>query len=353
MLSNMDYSKLTEYYQQLEKTSKRLEKTHIISQLLKEVKKENNPEYIINLIRGSVFPTWEQRKIGVSDRIVIKALATSTGISMDKIEKMFTKVGDLGDVAQEITKEKKQTTLHNKKLTCELVYKNIRNLAELEGEGTVNKKIGLISELLTSASPIEARFIVRTILEQLRVGAAEGTIRDSIVWCFFGEKLKIKYNKEENEIELSDSTKKEYEDFLEKIQHAYDLTNDFAEVFKIIKEEGITGLDKITLKAGKPINVMLFQKVKDIKEAFEAVGKNAAFEYKIDGFRLQIHCNNGKITLYTRRLENVTKQFPDVVEIVKTGIKSDNYILDTEVIGIDPKNKKWLPFQNIYQRIKR
>src|SRR3989338_8627139 len=171
MLSNMDYSKLTEYYQQLEKTSKRLEKTHIISQLLKEVKKENNPEYIINLIRGSVFPTWEQRKIGVSDRIVIKALATSTGISMDKIEKMFTKVGDLGDVAQEITKEKKQTTLHNKKLTCELVYKNIRNLAELEGEGTVNKKIGLISELLTSASPIEARFIVRTILEQLRVGA--------------------------------------------------------------------------------------------------------------------------------------------------------------------------------------
>ena len=349
----MDYIKLTDYYQQLEKTSKRLEKTYIISQLLKEVKKEDNPEYIINLIRGRVFPTWEQRKIGVSDKIIIKALATSTGISKDKIEKMFAKIGDLGDVAQEITKNKKQTTLHTKKLTCELVYKKIRDLAELEGEGTVNKKVGLMSELLTSASPMEARFVVRTILEQLRIGAAEGTLRDAIVWCFFGDKLKIKYNKEKNEIELSDETKKEYDIFLEKVQHAYDLTNDFAEIFRIIKEEGITGLDKITLKAGKPINVMLFQKVKDLKEAFEVVGTPLALEYKIDGFRLQIHCNNGKITLYTRRLENVTKQFPDVVDAAKQGIKSENYIIDTEVIGIDTKTKKWLPFQNISQRIKR
>ena len=165
----MDYIKLTDYYQQLEKTSKRLEKTYIISQLLKEVKKEDNPEYIINLIRGRVFPTWEQRKIGVSDKIIIKALATSTGISKDKIEKMFAKIGDLGDVAQEITKNKKQTTLHTKKLTCELVYKKIRDLAELEGEGTVNKKVGLMSELLTSASPMEARFLVRTIFEHLKI----------------------------------------------------------------------------------------------------------------------------------------------------------------------------------------
>jgi len=350
----MDYIKLTDYYQQLEKTSKRLEKTYIISQLLKEAKKESNPEYILNLIRGNVFPAWEQRKIGVSDKIIIKALDTSTGISHDKIEKMFAKIGDLGDVAQEIIKNKKQTTLgSNRKLTCELVHRKIRDLAELEGEGTVNKKVGLMSELLTSATPIEARFIVRTLLEQLRIGAAEGTIRDAIVWCFFGDKFKIKYDKEKNELVLPEDTKKEYDIFLEKVQHGYDLTNDFAEIFTIIKEEGISGLDKITLKAGKPLSVMLFQKVKDLKEAFEVVGTPCALEYKIDGFRMQIHCNNGKITLYTRRLENVTKQFPDVVEVIKHGVKAENYILDSEVIGIDPKTKKWMSFQNISQRIKR
>src|SRR3989344_6343568 len=222
----MDYIKLTDYYQQLEKTPKRLEKTYIISHILRDARKEKDPEPIINLLRGSVFPIWEQRKINVSEKILIKALATSTGNSRDKIEKLFAKVGDLGDVAQELTKNKKQTTLQTKKLTCEFVYKKIRDLAELEGAGTVNKKVGLISELLTSASPQEARFIVRTILEQLRVGTAEGTIRDAIVWCFFGDQLKIDYNKEDNEITLSEQTKKEYEDYLEKVQHGYDLTSD-------------------------------------------------------------------------------------------------------------------------------
>lgn len=349
----MDYINLTNYYQQLEKTSKRLEKTDIILQLLKEVKREKDPEPIINLLRGRVFPAWEQRKIGVSDKLIIKAIATSTGNSKDRIEKLFAKVGDLGEVAQELTKNRRQTTLHTKKLTCDFVYKKIRDLAELEGEGTVNKKVGLISELLTSASPQEARFIVRTILEQLRVGIADGTIRDAIVWCFFHEKLKIKYNKEENELSIPSETKNEYESISEEVQHGYDLTNDFAEVFKIIKEEGIKGLEKISLNAGKPINVMLFQKAKDIPEAFEMVGKPCAFDFKLDGFRLQIHCKDSKITLYTRRLENATKQFPDVVETVKKGIKAENYIVDAEVIGIDPKTKKWLSFQHISQRIKR
>ncbi len=349
----MDYKNLTDYYEKLESTSKRLEKTSILTEALKDAKNEKNAESIINLLRGSVFPAWEQKKIGVSDKLIIKALSTSTGNSKDKIEKLFRKTGDLGLVAEELTVNRKQTTLGSKKLTCDFVQNKIRQLADLEGEGTVNKKVGLISELLTSASPKEAKYIVRTILEQLRIGVADGTIRDAVVWCFFSDKLKLRYDKKENELMTPESSRKEYENYLEKVQHGYDMTNDFSEVFRIIKEEGVAGLERIEMKAGKPINVMLFQKAKDIDDAFETVGKPCAMEFKLDGFRMQIHNNNGKITLYTRRLENVTRQFPDVVEIVKKGIKGDNYIVDTEVIGIDPKTKKWLPFQNISQRIKR
>jgi len=349
----MDYLKLTEYCQKLESTSKRLEKTYILNQLLKEIKREQDISAVLSLLTGKVFPAWDERKIGVSDKIVIKALATSTGTSSDKIIKLFSKIGDLGLVAEELTKNKQQSTLFTKNLTVEFVYNQIRNLAELEGEGTVNKKIGLISELLTSASPNESKFIVRTILEQLRVGIAEGTIRDAIVWCFFSEKLKLKYTQETNELNVPKENQQEYSKILDSIQNGYDLTNDFGEVFRIIKEEGIKALEKIQLKAGKPLNVMLFQKAKNIEEAFEIVGKPCALEFKFDGFRLQCHCNNSKITLYTRRLENVTKQFPDVVEILKNGLKSNNYIIDAEAIGIDPKTKKWLPFQAVSQRIKR
>lgn len=349
----MDYIKLTNCYEQLEKTSKRLEKTHIIAEFLRKSKTEKDIDAVIDLLRGSVFPAWEQRKIGVSDKLVIKALSLSTGNSKDKIEKMLNKLGDLGKVAAELTVNKRQTTLQTKKLTCNLVHSKIRSLAELEGTGTVNKKVGIISELLTSAQPPESKFVVRTILEQLRVGAAAGTIRDAIVWCFFSDKLKLKYNKEKNELELPENNRKEYDSFAAKVQHGYDLTNDFSEVFTIIKEKGIAGLEKITLKSGKPINVMLYPKAKNIEDAFNTVGKPCAFEYKIDGFRLQIHSRKGNVSLYTRRLENVTKQFPDVVEVIKKGIKSENFIIDTEVIGIHPKTKKWLPFQNISQRIKR
>ncbi|HLC85702.1 MAG TPA: ATP-dependent DNA ligase [Candidatus Nanoarchaeia archaeon] len=349
----MDYSKLAGYYDELEGTSKRLEKTYIVAKILKEAIKEKNPEPLINLVRGKVFPAWDERNIGVSDKLVIKALATSTGNSADKIVKLFSRLGDLGLVASELTKDKKQTTLHSKKLTVEMVYKNIQSLAGLGGEGTVSKKVSLMSELLTSASPVEAKYIVRLILEQMRIGIAESTLRDSIVWCFFCDKLKLNYVKETNELVLPDNNRKEYDSFVEKIQHGYDITNDYAEVFRIVKEEGIKGLEKVSLKSGKPINIMLFQKAKDIEEAFEIVGKAAAFEFKYDGFRLQIHNHDGKITLYTRRLENVTKQFPDVVEAIKKGVKGENFILDSEVIGIDPKTKSWLPFQSISQRIRR
>ncbi len=349
----MDYINLTNYYQKLESTSKRLEKTSIVTQLLLEILQEKEIEPIINLLRGSVFPVWEQRKIGVSDKLIIKALSLSTGTSKETIETLAAKVGDLGDVAQTLIAENKQTTLQTKKLTCNFVYKKIRNLAELEGEGTVSNKVGLISEILTSATPQEARFFVRTLLEQLRIGVADGTLRDAIVWCFFSDKLKITYTPEENTFFIPETTKKEYDFFLELVQHGYNLTNDFAEVFRIIKEEGIRGIEKITLKAGKPINVMLYQKVKNVKEAFEVVGSPAAFEYKIDGFRIQAHCKNKIITLYTRRLENVTKQFPDIVATLQEGIKSENYIIDTEVVGIDLKTKKFLSFQHISQRIKR
>src|SRR3989344_719151 len=230
----MDYKNLTDYYEKLESTSKRLEKTSILAQVLREAKKEKDAESIINLLRGSVFPAWEQKKIGVSDKLIIKALSTSTGNSKDKIEKLFRKTGDLGLVGEELTVNRKQTTLGSKKLTCDFVQNKIRQLADLEGEGTVNKKIGLISELLTSASPVEAKFIVRTILEQLRIGVADGTLRDAIVWCFFHDKLKIRYELKDNELTIPEDTKIEYERYIEKIQQGYDLTSDFAEVYKII-----------------------------------------------------------------------------------------------------------------------
>jgi len=326
----MLYSDLCEIYEKLEKTSKRLEKTEILSEAIKKFKREENKE-LIYLLEGRVFPDYDTREIGVSTQLVIKALEKSTGIKKENIVKKWKKIGDLGKVAEEVISTKKQSTLFSKKLDAEKVLENIKKLVEFTGKGTVDKKLSLISELLTSSSGKEAKYIVRTLLQDLRIGVGAGVLRDAIAWSCFG---------------------KENKEVIPKIQEAYDITTDFAKVFELACQ-GIKKLENIELIPGRPVKVMLALKVKDVKEGFEVVGRPAAIEFKYDGFRMMISKDeNGEIRVFTRRLEEVTDQFPEVKEYVKKFVNAKTFILDSEAVGYD-KNKKYRPFQEISQRIKR
>lgn len=347
----MEYSKLIDIYEQLNKTTKRLEKTHIISEFLKDVN-VNDIEHVMLLLEGRVFPNYDAREIGVASRLMLKSLSAATGINADKIENEWKKQGDLGLAAEALVKTKKQATLHSTKLTVRKVFENIRKLAELGGQGAVDRKIQLIAELLTSAKPLESKYIVKTILGEMRIGVGEGAMRDAIVWAFFWNKIGIKYVKEGNNIEVDN--REVYNQYSDAVQSAYDVTNEFAEVAKTAKSKGIGGLGHIEMHVGVPIKVMLSLKVDTIEEGFETVGKPAAVEFKYDGFRIQVHKDEkGDIRLFTRRLENVTNQFPDVVESVKKNVKGKSFIIDSEAVGYDKKTGKYLPFQNISQRIKR
>jgi len=348
----MLYGELVGVYERLEATSKRLEKTFLLSEFLKTVQSAEL-EQVLLLAQGKVFPDWDQRVIGMDVKLLLKALSRATGASAEKIEELWKNSGDLGTVAVELTKKKSQVTLFSQPLTIKKVFENLQKLATLEGAGTVDRKIQLASELLTSATPQEAKYILRSILGELRVGLGEGTVRDTIVWAFFGDRAGVKYDKTTNELAISDEERKTYDEYVTLIQEAYDVANDFAQVARLAKEKGEAGLQNISLMPGKPVKVMLFQKAKDITDAFSIVGKPAALEFKYDGFRLQIHKKAGKITLFTRRLENVTLQFPDVVQRISKHLLGDEFIIDAEAVGVDVQTKKYLPFQNISQRIKR
>ena len=347
----MEYSRLVEIYRQLDKTSKRLEKTHVISEFLKEIGTDDI-EHVMLLLEGRIFPSYDSRELGVASRLMLKSLHVATGISVEKIEKEWKKQGDLGLVAEILVKTKKQATLHSSKLTVKKVFDNLRKLAELEGEGTVDRKTQLIAELLTSAKPTESKYIVKTILGEMRIGVGEGVMRDAIAWAFFWKDLGIKYTQDGNDIEVED--REIYNQYVGAVQQAYDVTNEFAEVAKTAKMKGISGLKDTIMKAGIPIKVMLALKVDTIEEGFETVGKPAAIEFKYDGFRIQAHKDeNGKVVLFTRRLENVTNQFPDVVDFVKKNVKGKSFIIDSEAVGYNKNTGKYLPFQSISQRIKR
>ncbi|HTY44023.1 MAG TPA: ATP-dependent DNA ligase [Patescibacteria group bacterium] len=325
----MKYKELAELYEHLSSTTKRLEKTEMLSEFLKKL--HESDKEVLYLLLGDIYPEYSSKKIGISSQLVIKALSKASGVPNEHVVKEWKSLGDLGKVAESLMKNKKQHTLQTHVLTTEKVLENMRKLPELEGKGTVDKKLALIVELLTSASPIEALYLVRTLMGDLRIGIKESTIREAMTKAF--------YKGEENAAK--------------KVQDAINKSNDLSVVFEIVKTGKTSGLGRVKLEIGKPVKVMLAQKASTIKEGFEAVGKPCAVEYKYDGFRLLIHKKGKEIKLFTRRLEEVTKQFPEVADSIRKYVKADTAILDSEAVGYDKKTKAYKPFQAISQRIKR
>jgi DNA ligase-1 len=310
------YSKLADTYHQLESTQKTLEKTDILAKLFQE--SGEDLKYTVLLARGKIYPDWDERDIGMSSRMMQDVIAEATGYKPEKVEKLWKDKGDLGLAAEQLAKNKKQQKLMTTTLTVQKVIERLRKVAEMSKDGSSqsvsqDKKKKEIADLISSAKPLEARYITRTVLNHLRIGIGEGTIRDSLSEAFFDGEHK------------------------EKIQKAYDFTNDFTEVAEKCTEN-IEAVEELKLELFRPVNSMLAKKVDTIEEGFEEVGRPAVIDYKYDGMRAQIHIKDGNVKVFTRRLENVTKQFPDVVKKVEEHIEAENCILDTEIVGYNPED---------------
>jgi DNA ligase-1 len=332
----MDYSVLADNYEKLESVSSKLKKTDILAELFSKTPADELPKVVL-LCQGLVYPKYQMMELGIATQMIIRSISKATGFNPEEIEKKFAKIGDLGLVAEECIKSKKQVTLLKKKLTVDNVFENLKKLATITGEGSQDKKLNLIAELIVSAKPKEVRYIVRTILGELRVGAAEGIIRDAIVNAFlFKEGM----------------TKEEKAKATEAVEYAWNILSSFDEVAQIAKEKGVSGLKKVSVKIGKPIQVMLGLATENIEDVVKDYGEIIA-EFKYDGARLQCHKKDDKVWLFTRRLENVTEQFPDVVEFCKKGLKAKECIVEGEALGINTKDGTPLPFQTLSQRIHR
>lgn len=327
----MEYSTLADAYEELEKVPSKLKKAEILAELLSKTH-QADLEKVVLLMKGTVFPGYSQLDLGIADKMIIRAISRATGFKDSDVVEKFKRTGDLGLVVEECLKSKKQRTLARKKLTVDLVFKDLQKLAETTGTGSQDRKLDIIAELVVSSKPKEARYIIRTILSNLRVGASEGILRDAIVKAFLEKEDK------------KEATKA--------VEYALNIVADFGEVAKIAKENGIAGLSKARIEIGKPIQVMLAEKAESIEEVLKK-HKKVAVEWKFDGLRIQCHKKGEKIWLFTRRLENVTKQFPDIVKMARESIKSKECVVEGEALGIDAKTGTPLPFQVLSQRVHR
>jgi len=317
------YKVLADVCQGLENTQSYLEKNRIIARLLNKTPPEKL-EMVVPLLLGRIFPAHVSRETGIGLQQLKKAVGRSTGYSETEIDSMMRDMGDLGKVAEGLIEKKRQLTLSDDTLTVEMVFQNLRKLPDITGEGSVSRKISTVSKLLTVATPVEGKFIVRTVLGDLRIGVAEGRIRDSIAETFDVP--------------------------AEIVEHAYMLTTDYGKVAEVASKVGEEGLIKMDLTVGHPVNPMLAQRTESVIEVLERMGGEAAFEIKLDGIRIQPHKEGEKVLLFTRRMEDYTHMFPDLEVPIRKSIKPEKAILDGELVAIDKDTGRPMPFQEVLRR---
>jgi DNA ligase-1 len=322
----MLYSRMVETYQKIEATTKRLEITKLLVDLLKETPSEII-DRVVYLTQGKLYPDYLGVEIGIAEKLAIKALAIVTAIQESRIASEYKRRGDLGDAAQSLLAGKTQVGLANERLTVEEVYAVLDRIAKSSGPGSVESKIRQLTSLISKASPIESKYIIRMSLGRLRLGVAEMTLLDALAYALAG-------GKESKAL----------------LEQAYNRSSDLGFVARSLVTGGIDAIRSFKVTVGRPIRPMLAERLSDPQEILEKMNGRAAAEYKYDGMRIQAHLSNRKVTLFSRRLENITDQFPDLQGLLNHGIVGDELILEGEAVPVDPSTGELLPFQLVSQR---
>ena len=329
----MKFSVLSDTFERMEKTAKRLELTDHLVDLFRNTPNELIAK-VVYLIQGKLRPDFEGIEIGVAEKLVMRAVCRSTAIENKKIEEAYRKDGDLGHAVSKLIEQKTQTTLFDETAkaenqTVELVYDSLCKIAELEGSGknVLDKKMNYVASLLNNVSPISAKFIIKILIGTMRLGVADNTILDALAVAYTDSKSNR-----------------------ENLEAAYNVSSDLGKVAEVAAKEGLDGINEFKIELFKPIRPMLADRVKSEKEAIEKFGKKFAAEFKLDGERVQIHLENGHVDLFSRKLENIRRFYPDIVENLSKSLKVKNAILEAEAVAINENTGDFLPFQELMHR---
>ena len=321
----MDFSILAEGFDKMTHTSSRLELTAILVEVIKKTPKQLVPQ-VAYLTQGKLYPDFVGIEIGMAERSAIKAIEKAFDAEPRKIEELMRKMGDLGDVAAALSGKRVQQSFFTERLTVEKVYSTLEEIAKTSGSGSANLRMNKLVMMLNSATSLEAKFLIRFVTGKLRLGVADFTVLDSLAIAFTEDKKNR-----------------------EKLENAYNLTSDLGYVARLLANEGIKAIEKVEVTSGKPVRPMLADRMGSSEEIIEQTNHDAAAEYKLDGERVQAHkTRDGKITLFSRRLEQITSQYKDVVDALK-GVRAKDFIVEGEVVAID-KSGKYLPFQELMHR---
>jgi DNA ligase-1 len=323
----LNYAEIADAYEKIEATTKRLEMTDLLVALLKDTPK-NLIDKVVYLTQGKLYPDFEGIEIGVAEKLAVKALSRASGAKEATIEDNLRVSGDIGETTQVFLAKKRQAVLGAQRaLTVQRVYDTLDKMAKTSGSGAVDSKMAVLSGLLADALPKEAKYIIRTITGNLRLGIADMTVLDALAIAYGGGK--------------------EAREFIER---AYNISSDLGKVASIVAEKGVEGIKEFHVQVFEPIRPMLAERLSSPEEILEKLSGKCVAEYKYDGERIQLHKKGNLVTLFSRRLEKVSDQYPDVVELVRKYVDAKEAILEGECVAMDLETGEMRPFQELMHR---
>lgn len=313
-----------ELCQRVEGVSGSLEKVDLVAAFLKNLD-DDELAVASGFIMGDLFSPSMDLVMGVGPSILYEAMARACGCSTERISDMLRATGDPGLVASAAVDKKKPigfaAFIKDEPLSIKEVYQRLVAVARASGKGSQDAKVKNLQYLFSQATPLEAQYIARLAIEDMRIGIGEGGVRDAIAQAFSQDASKV--------------------------ERAYNLTNDIGLVAVNARKGTLADLNVLI---NHPIKMMLAQVGEGISASMQELG-SAAIEWKYDGARVQIHKDGKRVRIFSRRLEDVTRSLPEIVRLAQE-VRADKAILDGEVVAIG-KDSRPLAFQEILKRFRR
>ncbi len=353
----MDFSELAGYFDRIEKVPSRLEMTAILAQILSIVPAKDIKN-VIYLSQGVLGPRHTALDAGMGEALIEHGIAKATGYTKEEINRKYKEIGDLGSVAEQLCGKRKQSALFSAKLTVEKVFSNFLKIARTEGKGSQELKLKMFAELLNSASAVEAKFITRIPLGNMRLGVGDPTIMDSLAVIYSEEFLQNKKIRKKIEGSLKEKKgEKRKEEFERKakqklrelIEEKYNIFSDLGVIAEKLKAKGLKGIGEIEIEPGTPIRPTLAERLPTAEEIIEKLGR-CAVEAKYDGLRVACHKNGNEVTIFSRQSENITPMFPDLVDAVRGQVNAKAAIFEGEALAYNEKTEQYFPFQTTITR---
>jgi DNA ligase-1 len=319
------YEIVAEAYHDLEQISARLALIDRLAALVEATPAELLPT-VCYLCEGLIAPQFAGVDLGLAEKLAIRAVATATGTTVEQAAASVRAAGDLGLAAEQLLTVTAADRVASLEVTT--VVETLHRIAAAEGPGSQGRKLELLAGLLAQATPLEARYLLRLVTGGLRLGIGTPTILDALAQVYAGGRAARPV-----------------------LERAYNICCDLGQVAAALVSGGMAAVEQIHVRPGNPVRAMLAQRLSDATEILGKLGGQCAAEYKYDGVRIQAHRTaDGAIELFTRRLERISTQFPDVVELLAAGLGPAEAIIEGEVVAFDAAVGELRPFGEVMTR---